>query len=235
MSHSSWASYWERKFTLQENLGDQLNKRSMLKKMKKSKAAGANDLDPDKIMSEHMESLGVVKPSLFDLLPFQIMRLTKASAVALPSLPSLIYNTIKEQREAQEAIKRQEREEEEAIERREAEKKERKEKLRQRKMAKPQYEEREYSNDAGAKDAAKAAAGDVEKETEEIPPRNARQLWTDDQLAKLCRLMKKFPGGTHDRWERIAEVMERYPWEITKMAANVKGTMFMVRQYAIKS
>ena len=88
---------------------------------------------------------------------------------------------------------------------------------------------------AAAKDAAKAAAGDVEKETEEIPPRNARQLWTDDQLAKLCRLMKKFPGGTHDRWERIAEVMERYPWEITKMAANVKGTMFMVRQYAIKS
>ena len=55
-------------------------------------------------------------------------------------------------------------------------------------------------------------------------------MWTDDQLTKLARLMNKYPGGTQDRWETIAEAMERYPWEITKMAANVKSSMHMVSE-----
>ena len=69
---------------------------------------------------------------------------------------------------------------------------------------------------------------EIKEGTKEKVPRNARQLWTDDQLAKLARLMNKYPGGTQDRWETIAEAMERYPWEITKMAANVKSSMHMV-------
>ena len=216
-----WASYFERKFTLSENIGDQLNKRSTQKKLKKAKNV---DVDQDKIMQEHLESLGVVKPSVWDLLPFQIVRLTKATVLALPSLPGTIYAAIKEHREAQEAIKKREIEEQEEIERREQEKKERKEKLRQRKLATPKYEERDYGNQF---------ANDIpteKQEKSEFVPRNARQLWTDDQLNKLCKLMKKYPGGTQDRWEIIAEAMERYPWEITKMAANVKGTMYQVRK-----
>ena len=30
-------------------------------------------------------------------------------------------------------------------------------------------------------------------------PRNARQVWTDDDLATLAKYIKKFPGGTADR------------------------------------
>ena len=91
------------------------------------------------------------------------------------------------------------------------------------------YEERTYSNNA-----AEANGIPVDNKTagaKEKVPRNARQLWTDDQLAKLARLMNKYPGGTQDRWETIAEAMERYPWEITKMAANVKSSMHMVRLF----
>jgi len=215
-----WASYFERKFTLQENLGEQLNKRSTQKKFKSAK----KDLDQDRIMSEHMESLGVLQPSVWNLLPFTMVKLSWAALLAAPTLPSQIYNAIKEHREEQEAIRRQEKEEEEEAERREQEKKDRKEKLRQRKMQKPKYEEREYAGNGEAPPASAAPTGNAEKEK---APRNARQLWTDDQLAKLARLMKKFPGGTQDRWETIAEAMERYPWEITKMAANVKNSMHM--------
>ena len=30
------------------------------------------------------------------------------------------------------------------------------------------------------------------------------------------------------RWERIAEIMERYPWEVTKMGANIKNNPSIV-------
>ena len=48
----------------------------------------------------------------------------------------------------------------------------------------------------------------VEKEVMAVP-RNAQQLWTDDDLATLAKYIKKYPGGTTDRWEKIAESMER--------------------------
>jgi len=56
-----------------------------------------------------------------------------------------------------------------------------------------------------------------------IIPRNANQMWTDDDLIELARLIKKIPGGSSDRWERIAEIMERYPSEVTKMAGKIKN------------
>ena len=85
-------------------------------------------------MTEHMESLGVVKPSVWNLLPFQICRLTWSSVLAAPQMPSLIYEVYKERKAEQEALRQQEREEEEEAERREQEKKEKKEKQRLRKL-----------------------------------------------------------------------------------------------------
>ena len=34
---------------------------------------------------------------------------------------------------------------------------------------------------------------------EKIIPRNAQQMWTDDDLIELARLIKKIPGGSTDR------------------------------------
>jgi len=216
-----WASYFERKYTLQENLEGQLNKRSTQKKFKSLK----KDLDQDKIMTEHMESLGVNKPSVWNLLPFQICKLTWSSLLAAPKMPSLIYEVYQERKAEQEALRRQEKEEEEEAERREQEKKDKKEKQRLRKQLQTEkYQERTYSNNTMTNGVP---VEEIKEGTKEKVPRNARQLWTDDQLAKLARLMNKYPGGTQDRWETIAEAMERYPWEITKMAANVKNSMHM--------
>lgn len=53
-------------------------------------------------------------------------------------------------------------------------------------------------------------------------------MWTDDDLAKLTKLVKKFPGGTPDRWEKIAAILERLPWEVTKMAQKIKNNSYMV-------
>jgi DnaJ family protein C protein 1 len=54
------------------------------------------------------------------------------------------------------------------------------------------------------------------------------KIWTDDDLSKLTKLMKRFPGGSNERWEKIADILERYPWEVTKMAKKVKDNAYMV-------
>ena len=107
-----------------------MNKRSTQKKFKSLK----KDLDQDKIMTEHMESLGVNKPSVWNLLPFQICKFTWSSLLAAPKMPSLIYEVYQERKAEQEALRRQEKEEEEEAERREQEKKDKKEKQRLRKQ-----------------------------------------------------------------------------------------------------
>lgn len=47
-------------------------------------------------------------------------------------------------------------------------------------------------------------------------------LWTDDDLAELVRLVKKFPQGTAARWEKIAETLNRSVPEVTYMANKMK-------------
>merc|ERR1712032_926627 len=66
------------------------------------------------------------------------------------------------------------------------------------------------------------------KATEKILPRNANQMWTDEDLIELARLIKKIPGGRLERWERIAEAMERTPEEVTKMAGKIKNNPSIV-------
>merc|ERR1712212_43510 len=66
------------------------------------------------------------------------------------------------------------------------------------------------------------------KSTEKILPRNANQMWTDDDLIELARLIKKIPGGRLERWERIADAMERTAEEVTKMAAKIKNNPSIV-------
>lgn len=53
-------------------------------------------------------------------------------------------------------------------------------------------------------------------------------LWTDDDLSELVRLVKKYPGGTSGRWEKIAETMGRNVAEVTHMAAKLKENCYRV-------
>ena len=59
-------------------------------------------------------------------------------------------------------------------------------------------------------------------------PANANQVWTDADLARLAKMMKKIPAGSPERWERIAEALLRTPAEVTKMAGKVKSSAYQV-------
>ena len=218
----NWAAYWERKFTMRENVSTHLNKRSTQKKVKRA----GKDVDADSIEKElenELNELGYTKPSVFALLPFQILRGTKDACFGIPKLPSHIYAIVQEHRRTKAEEEQKIKDEEDEIERKETEKKERKEQQRQRKLAQKQYEEKEGIIHDNTNKSRIQASEEVKK-----LPRNAQQLWTDDDLAKLAKLIKKYPGGTPDRWELIAEMMERLPWEVTKMAGTIKGTCYQV-------
>lgn len=68
------------------------------------------------------------------------------------------------------------------------------------------------------------------KQAEEnsAPPPVSGGLWTDDDLAELVQLVKKFPGGTPKRWEHIAEALGRSVPEVTFMANKMKANNFKV-------
>lgn len=53
-------------------------------------------------------------------------------------------------------------------------------------------------------------------------PKYTGGLWTDDDILELIKLVKKYPGGTPDRWEKIAETMNRSVNEVTHMAKKIK-------------
>merc|ERR1712130_471233 len=83
------------------------------------------------------------------------------------------------------------------------------------------------------KEAVEGEGGSAEgvrevKTIEKVLPRNANQMWTDEDLIELARLIKKIPGGRLERWERIAEAMERTPEEVTKMAGKIKNNPSIV-------
>nr|CAH7761670.1 unnamed protein product [Callosobruchus chinensis] len=53
-------------------------------------------------------------------------------------------------------------------------------------------------------------------------------LWTDDDLAELIKLVKKYPQGSHRRWESIASALGRSVPEVTYMANKMKENGYKV-------
>lgn len=47
-------------------------------------------------------------------------------------------------------------------------------------------------------------------------------FWTDEDIAELIRLVKKYPNGTLSRWEVIAKQMDRSVQEVTFMSSRMK-------------
>lgn len=66
-------------------------------------------------------------------------------------------------------------------------------------------QERFYGNEDCLLDPVDAP---VEAKTYKAVP-IAGGFWSDDDLAELSRLTNKYPAGTGERWERIADIMNR--------------------------
>merc|ERR1712141_329890 len=85
------------------------------------------DVDADSIEKElenELNELGYTKPSVFGLLPFQILRGTKDACFGIPKLPSHICAIVQEHRRTKAEEEQTIKDEEDEIERKETEKRE---------------------------------------------------------------------------------------------------------------
>lgn len=204
----NWAAYYERKFTISENVNAEVRR-----KAKRLKKEGKTEDDiAQEIIDSEMNAYGS-KPTCFDTLPFQFGRLCKYLVFLIPAIPGMVKEEYLEQRRLKEEKQREQEEYEEEKRRREEDKIKKKEQKAQRKKV-SQFKE------AANEEECLLASPDSPEET--YAPRNGNQMWTDEDLITLSKLIKKIPGGSMDRWDRIAEIMERYPAEVTKMASNIK-------------
>lgn len=169
----------------------------------------------------------IPRPSVKNTLPFQIPIGIYRMIVGAPSAIKGSVNVISEELKKEMERKRREKEEEELMKKLEAEKQrekiERKEGLRRRKEQEAKLYEKtdeELAAYSATIISRRSGMDDVKK----IPISGG--LWTDEDLSELVRLTKKYPGGTTDRWEIIAESMGRNVSEVTFMAYKLKDNAY---------
>lgn len=210
----NWAAYYERKFTISENVGAECKRKAKrLRKEGKNEDEVANE-----IIEAEMNLIGP-KPTCFDTVPFQFLRLCKYLLFLIPTIPGMLKEQWDEQKRLKEE-KENEQKEYEAEKKRKEEEKLKKKEMKAKRKTVNQFKE--------AAETDECLLVSPEAPEEKAIPRNAHQMWTDDDLVELARLIKKIPGGSTDRWERIADIMERYPDEVTKMAGRIKNNPSIV-------
>nr|CAG4644221.1 EOG090X0BHG [Lepidurus arcticus] len=204
----SWAAYWEKKFEMESVFFSKYQK--VLKKQKKKKTADDTTLTFQEEVDQLLE-----KPSVRDTLPFQIPRGVYWTLTSLPA----VVRSWRDQRELERKWQAEEllrlADEEEAARAREEEKK-----LRRKRVIKPLPDRTGEPGEvpAESQDTLREAA----RPTVFVPSRPSGGFWSDEDINELAALMKKYPPGTMERWEKIAQLLDRSVAEIVIVAKKVK-------------
>lgn len=148
--------------------------------------------------------------------------------IGTPSAIKGSVNLVAEEVKKELERKRKEKEEEELMRKLEAERlqqrEDRKEGMRRRKEQQSKLlEKTDEELAAYSATIIRHTKGNEEIKTK-IPISGG--LWTDEDLIELTRLVKKYPGGTVDRWETIAAMMGRNVSEVTFMAYKLKDNVY---------
>lgn len=187
----------------------------------KAKKVRKSNVDVNLLLNE------IPRPSIKNTLPFQIPIGIYKMIVGTPSAIKDSVNLLSEELKKELEKKRLEREEEELMKKLEVEKQrekaERKEGLRKRKEQAAKLMEK-TDEELAAYSATIISRKPGFEEIKKLPLNGG--IWTDEDLSELARLTKKYPGGTQDRWEIIAETMSRNVSEVTFMAYKLKDNAY---------
>lgn len=198
----AWAVYFEKRYTYEQVFG------SKLQKMQKKSKKGKMDV-PD--LADILNKIPT--PTMWNTLPFQLPRWIIGSIIAIPYTICLIIQLLKERKEK----KKQEEEEALAQENEQPEPEVTSRSVRKRRPGfTPQERSSSNFKEATKKEELNHTNHVCEKST------ISGGLWTDNDILELIKYVKKYPGGTPERWEKIASVMNRTVAEVTHMAKKVK-------------
>ncbi|XP_050068477.1 uncharacterized protein F54F2.9 [Anopheles maculipalpis] len=205
----AWAAYIEKKYTAEQIVG------SKLKKLNKKKQT---NVQLEELINE------IPLPSIKNTLPCQIPVWVWNTVTGTPAAIRMMFELYSQQKKQKEEELQREKEEIELQasleEQRARDKENRILRKRSKKMIVPEKTDEELA--AYSQRIAKPAAGGNADKGAHTPLPQSGGLWTEDDLTELVRLVKKYPGGTSNRWEVIAELMQRTVEEITYMAAKMK-------------
>ncbi|KZC09162.1 PREDICTED: dnaJ homolog subfamily C member 1-like [Dufourea novaeangliae] len=197
----AWGAYFEKRYTYEQVLG------SKLQKMQKKNKKGKMDV-PD--LADILEKIPT--PSIWNTLPFQFPRWIISFTLSIPSL-------IRAMRDAVEERKRRKKEEEEASAQ-EIEPLEPPEPVSRTRRRRPAFTPQERSSNNYKEVTRKDC--DQTNHVYQKPAPTGGGLWTDDDILELIKLVKKYPTGTSERWDKIADAMNRTIADVTYMAKKVK-------------
>ncbi|KAK7863887.1 hypothetical protein R5R35_007220 [Gryllus longicercus] len=205
----AWAAYLEKKYTLEQLWEAKMKK--LQKKQRKGKYDGP--AIPETVPVQ------IPTPRVWDTLPFQLPRFLWFVITLCPHIVGCIYGYIysRHQKEEQEQWSE---EEEDVVEI--------EHKVPRRRKGKATL----LANSSSWEPSYVSSQKDQEQiEDSSSPLPVSGGLWTDDDLAELVRLVKKFPPGSASRWEKISHTMQRPVAEVTHMAKKVKEDGYrMIRQ-----
>lgn len=208
----AWSIYLEKKLELEELLFSK-KKREDKKRNKKLKSK-LNDEDIPDLADIMVQEVGVSKPTLRDLLPFKMTLWLIGFCTSLPEQYRAMVEYLEERRK--EKIKEEDEDDDDDDD--ELEEKPSRPRRRQR-VNIPQEDTEDNSwEGAPVTNVLKMATdnGDHSAVTEKSGE------WTDHEQSLLTRAMVKFPGGTPNRWEKIAVEIGRSVEEVTKQMKKLK-------------
>ncbi|XP_076180813.1 dnaJ homolog subfamily C member 1 [Ptiloglossa arizonensis] len=197
----AWAAYFEKRYTYEQVLG------TKLQKMQKKNKKGKMDV-PD--LADILEKIPT--PSIWNTLPFQFPRWIIAFTLSIPNLVRVMHDVLEERK------RRKKQEEEEALAQ-EIEQPE-PEPVSRTRRRRPGFtpQERSINN---IKEITKRDC-DQANHVYQKPSVSGGGLWTDDDILELIKLVKKYPSGISERWDKIADAMNRTVADVTYMAKKVK-------------
>ncbi|OAD52332.1 DnaJ like protein subfamily C member 1 [Eufriesea mexicana] len=194
----AWAAYFEKRYTYEQVLG------SKLQKMQKKNKKGKMDV-PD--LADILEKIPT--PTIWNTLPFQFPRWIIAFTLSIPEIIRVMHGVLEERK------RRKKQEEEEAL-------------MQENEQLESESTSRTRRRRTGFTPQERSGNGVKEvfkkEQTNHIYQKTAVSggLWTDDDILELIKLVKKYPSGTSERWDKIADAMNRTVTEVTHMAKKIK-------------
>ncbi|RXG67666.1 hypothetical protein Avbf_09868 [Armadillidium vulgare] len=206
----AWGSYLDKKHTMEEFLCKKF-------KIKDRRKQRPEDLENRTLMEEELSK--IPRPRWWNILPVQLVQLVILIVTQGPSLACSVIVALKEDRQRKLEEKIEEEEEEKRLREEEEKRKERKAQMKTRKRVQNLPDRTgEVANSSHLRE--NQIKGNI-KPAIHFEPIITGGPWTDDDFCELARLMAKFPGGTSERWEKIASQMNRTVFEVTKMSSKV--------------
>ncbi|CAH1987689.1 unnamed protein product [Acanthoscelides obtectus] len=146
-----------------------------------------------KAVSEQQIAIDIPKPSVFDTLPVQIPKLIWYLVVSVPTALGFLKGAVEQKIEDIKRPPTPEPEPEPV-------------KVRNRTARK----RNKFVPPEGPNFETKSSKTEKVVTDNSSPPPMSGGLWTDDDLAELIRLVKKYPQGANKRWESIAAALGRF-------------------------